>query len=37
MNQGAFLQIYTEIVRASTWARKYVTVQKGKLPSEGKT
>ena len=33
MNQGAFLQI----VRASTWARKYVMVQEGKLPSEGKT
>ena len=31
--QGAFLQIDL----ASTWARKYVMVQEGKLPSEGKT
>ena len=34
MNQGAFLQNNNS---NSTWARKYVMVQEGKLPSEGKT
>ena len=33
MNQGPCFQI----VRASTWARKYVIVQEWKLPSEGAT
>ena len=33
MNQGAFLRI----VRASTWAGKYVMVREEKFPSEGKT